>query len=84
MLAPSHVLRIGVFDRMAHPQVWQYVYEYETQRREARRNHQQPPCVVVILRGPPGTGKSTFALLLSLFAGSRGLETAICSADHFF
>ena len=77
-------IRLTEFDRMAHPQVWTYPYEYERERLSARQEGRHPKSVVVVLRGLPGTGKTTFASLMSLFAASRGLETAICSADAYF
>jgi len=40
--------------------------------------------LVVILRGMPGSGKSTFATLMALYANSLRLETRMCSADMFF
>ncbi|GLE07194.1 hypothetical protein PINS_up017191 [Pythium insidiosum] len=40
--------------------------------------------LVVILRGMPGTGKSTFAAFASIYASSLGFDTRVLSEDDFF
>ena len=40
--------------------------------------------LVVILRGMPGSGKTTFAAEMQFWATIRGLRTVIVSADHYF
>lgn len=40
-------------------------------------------CVTVILRGVPGSGKSTFASFMKIWGESKGLEVEICSADDY-
>ena len=39
--------------------------------------------LVIILRGVPGCGKSTFAAQVKVFAQAHNLETEICSDDEF-
>ena len=39
---------------------------------------------IVVLRGLPGCGKSTFARYLANEARDRGISVGICSADYYF
>lgn len=39
---------------------------------------------IIILRGLPGAGKSTWAQLFLDYAESQGMTAEHCSADHFF
>lgn len=68
--------------RMFHEEVRMIIDDYSEERIRT------PPHVrrslVVILRGLPGCGKSTFATFLKLYAESIGLEAQICSADSYF
>mmetsp|Transcript_3620 Transcript_3620/g.6930 ORF Transcript_3620/g.6930 Transcript_3620/m.6930 type:complete len:875 (+) Transcript_3620:294-2918(+) len=40
--------------------------------------------MVIIVRGLPGSGKSTFAVTLGMYLEERGISFDICSADRFF
>jgi Mrp family chromosome partitioning ATPase len=41
----------------------------------------RPPCLVVVVRGLSGCGKSTFARTLGSAAAAAGRTFAVCSAD---
>ncbi|GLE08301.1 hypothetical protein PINS_up019352 [Pythium insidiosum] len=40
--------------------------------------------LLVVLRGMPGSGKTTFASTMEIYARSLGLSVRVCSADHYF
>jgi tRNA uridine 5-carbamoylmethylation protein Kti12 len=40
--------------------------------------------LVVVLRGLPGSGKTTFARQLAAYARENGIASGICSADDYF
>lgn len=68
--------------RMFNEEVRMIVDEFSEERiRTPPRDRRS---LVVILRGLPGCGKSTFATFLKLYAESIGLEAQICSADTYF
>ena len=46
--------------------------------------HEMGVKAVVVLRGLPGSGKSTFAGQLAVKARDRGIAVGICSADDYF
>lgn len=68
--------------RMFHDEIRQVIDQFSDQRFGA--HPAQRRSLVVILRGLPGSGKSTFAALLKVYAEGVGLEAQICSADDFF
>lgn len=45
---------------------------------------QQFDMLVVVLRGMPGSGKSTFRAFLAAYARAKGYDVRVCSADDFF
>jgi adenylylsulfate kinase-like enzyme len=40
--------------------------------------------IVIIMRGLPGSGKSTFVNTILTAANEKNILTCVCSADHFF
>jgi predicted kinase len=67
---------------MFHEEVRLIVNEFSDERiRTPPRDRRS---LVIILRGLPGCGKSTFATFLKLYAESIGLEAQVCSADSYF
>ncbi|KAE8979406.1 hypothetical protein PR001_g24560 [Phytophthora rubi] len=42
------------------------------------------PRLLVVMRGLPGSGKTTLAETIAEYAGAKGATTMICSANHFF
>jgi tRNA uridine 5-carbamoylmethylation protein Kti12 len=73
MQAPS------VFDQMAHNEVTTLVDSFWW-----HFGPEPPISLIVILRGLPGTGKSTFASLLKLYASTKFWNPMICCADQYF
>jgi tRNA uridine 5-carbamoylmethylation protein Kti12 len=68
--------------RMFHEEIRSLVDEFIPQRLADPMGERRS--LVVILRGLPGSGKSTFATLLKIYAESRGLQAQICCADDYF
>ena len=70
------------FVAMFHEEIAQIIDEYEEDRFAAAPI--RGSSLVVILRGLPGSGKSTFAAMMKMYAECKGLRTVVCSADDAF
>ncbi len=58
--------------RMCHDEILQIVDGFSAERLENAGRHL--PSIVVILRGLPGAGKSTFATLLKMYVANARLH----------
>jgi tRNA uridine 5-carbamoylmethylation protein Kti12 len=81
--------RLGVMDRMCFGEVMalvdDYIWSLLTDRLYATETqHVGFRSQVVILRGVIGSGKTTFASFLEMYARSRRYSAIICSADRYF
>ncbi|KAE9322663.1 hypothetical protein PR003_g17173 [Phytophthora rubi] len=65
-------------------EAYNLVDDYRAHRDGYREHMNYPPRLFLIMRGLPGSGKSTFALEVARYADQFGLSTLICSADKFF
>ncbi|KAE9271579.1 hypothetical protein PF001_g28319 [Phytophthora fragariae] len=65
-------------------EAYNLVDDYRAHRDDYREHMNYPPRLFLIMRGLPGSGKSTFALEVARYADQFGLSTLICSADKFF
>lgn len=68
--------------RMFHEEIRGIVDNFSALRFSAVDG--RPRSLVVILRGLPGCGKSTFSMFVKVYAESIGLEAQICCADDYF
>ncbi|KAE9023817.1 hypothetical protein PR003_g14009 [Phytophthora rubi] len=63
---------------------YQAVDDYRAHCEEYRKHIDHRPRLFLIMRGLPGSDKSTFAQEVARYADQVGLRTRICSADKFF
>ncbi|KAE9160256.1 hypothetical protein PF005_g31720 [Phytophthora fragariae] len=62
----------------------QIVDDYRAYWEDRRAYMQYPPRLFVIMRGLPGSGKTTFAQEVARYAATVDFRASICSADLFF
>ncbi|KAE9267305.1 hypothetical protein PR003_g31823 [Phytophthora rubi] len=62
----------------------QIVEDYRAYWEACRAYMQYPPRLFVIMRGLPGSGKTTFAQEVARYAATVDFRASICSADLFF
>ncbi|EGZ19621.1 hypothetical protein PHYSODRAFT_327817 [Phytophthora sojae] len=60
------------------------VDDYRVYWEDCRTYMQYPPRLFVIMRGLPGSGKTTFAQVVARYAATFDFRASICSADLFF
>lgn len=68
--------------RMFHEEISTLIDTFSTKRLETPWRERRS--LIVILRAVPGSGKSTFAAFVKMYAESIGLEAQICNADSYF
>jgi tRNA uridine 5-carbamoylmethylation protein Kti12 len=73
-----------VIESLTHDAAVELVDWFIEERLLDQSQQVHPETLVVILRGMPGSGKTSFARFMKLYATSRGLSARRCSADRYF
>ncbi|KAJ0395197.1 hypothetical protein P43SY_008178 [Pythium insidiosum] len=70
--------RASAIERIIHPEAEHIINNFYERRNATMAD------MLVILRGMPGSGKTTLARFMKLYARSIGHSVRVCSADDFF